>query len=206
MVKIAVFGASKWPKLIWRKIWVAGKSWNFHIEYSQLCCPGLYSRFSISEVPLNPTVFKTPNCLPAEEDTHRNPWIRVMWSDLIWKHIQQVHIQAYKWPNIRMNTWLIIPWICHQFLILPDLILRTFVVASLLVVVTTVEEVLTKKIILQVILEKKSIWSAWYAFGMAMHNANMKLPFQNYNSLNKTTFVDEIFECILQPSISRQMT
>ena len=133
---------------------MAEKSWNFHIEYSQLDCSGLYSRFSISEVPLNPTVFKTPNCLPAEEDTHRNPWIRVMWSDLIWKHIQQVHIQAYKWPNIRMNTWLIIPWICHQFLILPDLILRTFVVASLLVVVTTVEEVLTKKIILQVILEK----------------------------------------------------
>ena len=43
-------------------------------------------------------------------------------------------------------------------------------------------------------------------FRMAMHNANMKLPFQNYNSLDKTTFVDEIFECILQPSISRQMT
>ena len=35
------FVASKWPELILRKIWVAEKSWNFHIVYSQLSCPGL---------------------------------------------------------------------------------------------------------------------------------------------------------------------
>ena len=33
MVKMTVFGASKWPKLISRKIWVAEKSWKFHIVY-----------------------------------------------------------------------------------------------------------------------------------------------------------------------------
>ena len=33
---------SKWPKLISRNIWVAEKSWNFHIVYSQLGCPCLY--------------------------------------------------------------------------------------------------------------------------------------------------------------------
>ena len=42
MVKMAVFGASKWPTLISRKIWVAEKSINFYIEHTQLCCPGLY--------------------------------------------------------------------------------------------------------------------------------------------------------------------
>ena len=42
MVKMAVFGASKWPKVTSRKIWVEEKSWNFHIVYSQLGCPGLY--------------------------------------------------------------------------------------------------------------------------------------------------------------------
>ena len=41
MVKMAVFGASKWPKLVSRKIWVAELSWNFHIVYPQLGCPGL---------------------------------------------------------------------------------------------------------------------------------------------------------------------
>ena len=40
-VKMSVFGSSKWPKLISRKIWVTEKSWNFHIEYSQLGCPGV---------------------------------------------------------------------------------------------------------------------------------------------------------------------
>ena len=43
MVKMTVFVTSKWPKLISRKIWVAEKPWNFHIVYSQLGCPGLYS-------------------------------------------------------------------------------------------------------------------------------------------------------------------
>ena len=28
IVKMAVFGASKWPKLDSRKVWVAAKSWN----------------------------------------------------------------------------------------------------------------------------------------------------------------------------------
>ena len=42
MVKIAVFGASKWQKLSSHKIWVAEKSWNFHIVYSKLGLPGLY--------------------------------------------------------------------------------------------------------------------------------------------------------------------
>ena len=42
MVKVAAFAASKWSKLISRKIWVAEKSWNFHIEYCPLGCPGLY--------------------------------------------------------------------------------------------------------------------------------------------------------------------
>ena len=42
-VKMAVFGASKRPKLISRKIWV---SWNFHSAYSQFGCPGLY--YSVS--------------------------------------------------------------------------------------------------------------------------------------------------------------
>ena len=43
MVKMAVFGAWKWPKLISRKFWLAEKSWNFHIVYSQILgCPGLY--------------------------------------------------------------------------------------------------------------------------------------------------------------------
>ena len=41
-VKMAAFWASKWPKLISCKIWVAEKSWNFQIQYSQLGCPGLY--------------------------------------------------------------------------------------------------------------------------------------------------------------------
>ena len=41
MVKFTDFGASKWPKLISLKIWVAEKSCNFHIVYSQLGCPGL---------------------------------------------------------------------------------------------------------------------------------------------------------------------
>ena len=41
MVQMAVFRASKWPKLISRKIWVAEKSWNFHIVYSQLGYPGM---------------------------------------------------------------------------------------------------------------------------------------------------------------------
>ena len=34
MAKMAVFFVSKWPKLILCKIWVAEKSWNFHIVYS----------------------------------------------------------------------------------------------------------------------------------------------------------------------------
>ena len=43
MVKMAVFAASKWPKLFSHKIWVAKKSWHFHIVvYSQLGNPGLY--------------------------------------------------------------------------------------------------------------------------------------------------------------------
>ena len=42
MVNMAVFGASKLPKLNSCKIWVAEKSWNFHIVYSQLGCPSLY--------------------------------------------------------------------------------------------------------------------------------------------------------------------
>ena len=41
MLKMAVFGASKWHKLISRKTWVAEKAWNFHIMYSRLGCPGL---------------------------------------------------------------------------------------------------------------------------------------------------------------------
>ena len=41
MVKMAIIGALKWPKLISRKIWVADISWNFHIVFSQLGCPGL---------------------------------------------------------------------------------------------------------------------------------------------------------------------
>ena len=41
LLKMSVFGASKWPKLILRKIWVAENSWNFHIVSSQLGCPGL---------------------------------------------------------------------------------------------------------------------------------------------------------------------
>ena len=44
LVRIDSFGASKCPKLISRKIWVTEKSWNFHILYSQLGCPGLYSK------------------------------------------------------------------------------------------------------------------------------------------------------------------
>ena len=39
MVTMAGLGASKWSKLISRKIWVVEKSWNFHIVYSQLSCP-----------------------------------------------------------------------------------------------------------------------------------------------------------------------
>ena len=42
MVKMEVFGVSKWPKLISRGIWVAEISWNFHIVSSQLGCQGLY--------------------------------------------------------------------------------------------------------------------------------------------------------------------
>ena len=42
MVKMANFGAWKWPELISRKIWVPEKSWKFYIVYSQLGCPGLY--------------------------------------------------------------------------------------------------------------------------------------------------------------------
>ena len=42
MVKMAVFGGSKWPKLISRKFWVAEISWNFHMVYYQFGCPGLY--------------------------------------------------------------------------------------------------------------------------------------------------------------------
>ena len=50
-VKMAFFGTSKWPKLISRKIWVAEKSWNFHIVFSQLGCPGLYRvRYSLGNV------------------------------------------------------------------------------------------------------------------------------------------------------------
>ena len=45
---MAIFGTSIWPKLISRKIWVAEKSWNFHIVCSQLGCSGLYHfRFGI---------------------------------------------------------------------------------------------------------------------------------------------------------------
>ena len=44
MVKMAVYGASKWSKLISHKIWEAEKSWIFNIVYSQLGCPGLYFR------------------------------------------------------------------------------------------------------------------------------------------------------------------
>ena len=40
-VEMAVFEASKWPKIS-LKIWESGKSWNFYILYSQLGCPGLY--------------------------------------------------------------------------------------------------------------------------------------------------------------------
>ena len=36
MVKMAGFGASKWPKLISHKIRVAEKSWNFNIMYFRL--------------------------------------------------------------------------------------------------------------------------------------------------------------------------
>ena len=44
MVKRVVFRGSKWSKSISHKIWVAEKSWNFHIVHSQtqLGCPGLY--------------------------------------------------------------------------------------------------------------------------------------------------------------------
>ena len=45
MVKMAISGASKWQKLISRKIWVAEKSWNFHIGYSQLGFPSLSHSF-----------------------------------------------------------------------------------------------------------------------------------------------------------------
>ena len=45
MVKMALFGAFKHPKKISRKIRVVEKSWNFHIVYSQLGCPGLYNIF-----------------------------------------------------------------------------------------------------------------------------------------------------------------
>ena len=43
IVKMAVFGAPKWPKLILHEIWVSEKSRNFHIVNSQLGCPGLYN-------------------------------------------------------------------------------------------------------------------------------------------------------------------
>ena len=42
---MAVLGASKWPKLISRKIWVGENSWNFYTVYSQLVYPGLYKEF-----------------------------------------------------------------------------------------------------------------------------------------------------------------
>ena len=45
MVKMAVFWASKWPRLISCKIWSTEKSCNFHIGYSQLGSPCLYSNY-----------------------------------------------------------------------------------------------------------------------------------------------------------------
>ena len=39
---MAIFEASKRPKIILSKIWSAEKSWIFYIMYSQLHCPGLY--------------------------------------------------------------------------------------------------------------------------------------------------------------------
>ena len=42
MIKMTVFWAAKWPKLISRKMWVAEKSCNFHIVNSHLSCLGLY--------------------------------------------------------------------------------------------------------------------------------------------------------------------
>ena len=46
IVKMAVLGASKRPKMILLKIWVAEKSWNFHLLQSQFFS-GLYSVFYI---------------------------------------------------------------------------------------------------------------------------------------------------------------
>ena len=43
MLGTTVFGASKCPKLISRKIWLGEKSWNFSSVYFQLGCLGLYS-------------------------------------------------------------------------------------------------------------------------------------------------------------------
>ena len=44
---MAIFGSTKWPKLISRKIWVAENSSNFHIMYSQSGSPGLYGNVKI---------------------------------------------------------------------------------------------------------------------------------------------------------------
>ena len=52
-VEMAVFEASKWPKLISCKIFVAQKSWHFHIVDFQLGCPGLCVQ-QPKIVPLNP--------------------------------------------------------------------------------------------------------------------------------------------------------
>ena len=55
MVKMAFFGALKWPKLISREIQVVEKSWNIHSVYSQLGCPGLYN---IDPLLTLPTIFE----------------------------------------------------------------------------------------------------------------------------------------------------
>ena len=50
LVKMVVFGASKWLKMISRKIWVSDTSSNFHIVYCQCPFPIKLSRSVIAKI------------------------------------------------------------------------------------------------------------------------------------------------------------
>ena len=67
MVIKAVFGASKWPKLISRKTWVSDKSWNFLIVqlHSQLDWPIVHfkSNFHFSGTHTVSKIFLTSDFL-----------------------------------------------------------------------------------------------------------------------------------------------
>ena len=68
MLKMAFFGTSKWLKLISRKIWVAGKSWHFHIVLQHQPMYVLLTKYIIITGP--PALL---NCTPLRRYTgHRD--------------------------------------------------------------------------------------------------------------------------------------